>query len=48
MKFKEWINCDNCEKLCKSIRIRKGRMLCYKCWRKKIIIMPTILLENKK
>lgn len=39
MKFKEWVNCDKCEKPCKNIRIHKGSMLCFRCWTKEVIII---------
>lgn len=48
MKFKDNQTCDKCGKLTKSLRIYKGRWLCYCCWIKKVIIIGGVGRRRKK
>ncbi len=39
MKFKDKQKCEGCSKLYNNLHIYKGKLLCYFCWIKKVIII---------
>jgi len=39
MKLTQAHKCDGCGKLYKNLRIRKGKLLCYRCWIKEVLII---------